>query len=174
MIEWCQHALQIAAIGRYLKCQCTLPWRWQAVFRFDQGADAMLQTQPVEACGSQNDGGVFTTIELAQTRIKVAAQGFDHQLRITRRNQRLTAQAAGADHSAGRQDIQPGVIIGDKGIARIFALQDAGQRKTWRQLHRHILQTVHRKIGPASAMATSNSLTNKPLPPTLESVRSKI
>ena len=71
------------------------------------------------------------------------------QLQVGPQGQQLhhAAQAAGANHSTFRQLIQRSIIIGDKRIARIFALQYSGQRKPLRQLHRHILERMYGQVG---------------------------
>ena len=40
-------------------------------------------------------------------------------------------------------------MVGDKRVTRVLALQHAGQRKAFRQIHRHVFQRVHRDVGPA-------------------------
>jgi hypothetical protein len=59
----------------------------------------------------------------------------------------LAAQAAGAHDRAGRQLVEAGVLVGDEGVARVFALEHGGQRKAFRQLHRHVLERMDRQVG---------------------------
>ena len=101
-----QHGAQVdavAAAGQDLDRHRALPGGRQAVLGFEQRADALRQAEALQAGGGQDDGRVLAAIELAQAGIEVAAQRLDDQLRIARRDQRLAAQAAGADHGAGRQ-----------------------------------------------------------------------
>jgi hypothetical protein len=72
----------------------------------------------------------------------------DLQLWETRRNQRLSAQATGADNRPRRQGLQAVEVVGDEGIAWVFALEHGGEGEAFGQLHWHIFQGVHREIGP--------------------------
>ena len=70
-------------------------------------------------------------------------------MRETRTQLAFAAQAGSADYTACGQSFQSGVVIGNKGIARIFTLTDASQHKTLRQVHRHVLQRMHGNVGAA-------------------------
>ena len=89
MVERFEQLLQIGTPGRNFDGHCALPGCWQAVFRLDDGAYARGHAQTLEAGGGQNDGRVFAKVQLAQARIKVAAQRLDHQFRVTGSNQGL-------------------------------------------------------------------------------------
>jgi hypothetical protein len=151
-----------------------LPGGRQADVRLQHRADALRQAEALEAGGGQDDGRVVAAIELAQAGIEVAAQRLDDQVRVARRDQRLAAQAAGADDGAGRQRVERGVIVGDEGVARVFALQHGGQANpSGNSIGTSLSECTARSARP-SAIATSSSLTNRPLPPTLDRVRSRI
>ena len=38
-------------------------------------------------------------------------------------------------------------MVGNEGIARVFALAGGGQHEAGRQVHRHILHGMHRDVG---------------------------
>ena len=114
-------------------------------------ANARLQVQALEAGGGQHDGVVPALVELAKPGVQVAAQGLDVQVGPQGLEQHQPAQAGRADHGALRQFGQRCKIIGHKGVARVFARQDAGQREAFGQVHRHVLERMHRQVGPAFA-----------------------
>ena len=136
------------AVGN-LDRQRALPRRRQTAVGIEQRADAVFQPQPLQAGGGQDDGGVFAAIELAEARVEVAAQRLDHQSRIARGDQRLAAQAAGADDGAVGQRVKAVVIVGDEGVAGVFALEHGAQQEALWQLHRHVLEAVDGQIGTA-------------------------
>jgi hypothetical protein len=86
-------------------------------------------------------------IKLAQAGVEVAAQALDHQLRVPGTQDGFATQTGGADDSAGRQLVEAGVLVRNEGITRVLARRNGRQRKTFRHLHRHVLQGMHGKIG---------------------------
>jgi hypothetical protein len=122
-----------------------------------------LQAQALQAGSRQHDGVVLAFVKLAQAGVEVAAQRLNAQIRTRRAQQGHTAQAGGADHGALRQGRQAGVLRRDKGIARIFALHHAGQRKPFGQVHRHILERVHGQISPPLFQRHFQLLDEQPL-----------
>jgi hypothetical protein len=95
-----QHRHQVEAVVRSAISIAIAPWPGgrQAV-PAPAARGCARQAQALEAGGGQDDGGVIATVQLAQTGIEIAAQRLDHQMRVARRDQRLAAQAAGADHA---------------------------------------------------------------------------
>ena len=142
-----KRGLHVGTIGANLDAQRALPGGRQRFFRCDGRTDALGQPQALEPGGSQDDGGVVTTVELAQARVQIATQRLNDQMRETRPQRCLATQAGGAHHSAGRQRGQIGVVVGDKGVARVFAFENGRQCEALRQLHRHILERMDGQIG---------------------------
>ena len=99
-------------------------------------------------CG-QDDRVVLSRVELAQTGVQIAAQGFDLQTGITRVQEGLAAQAGGADDGTWRQIFQPFVAVRNQRITGRFAGADCRQHKAFRHFHRHVLERMHGKVGLA-------------------------
>ena len=59
----------------------------------------------------------------------------------------MAAQGGGADDGAGRQRVQIGMAVADEGISGVFAFEYRRQFEAGIQLHRHILQRMHRDVG---------------------------
>ncbi len=142
-----RHQVDTVAAFRDFNRQRALARRRQAGLGIEHRADAVGQAQALEAGGSEDDGGVFAAIELAQPGIEVAAQRLDDQVGEAGGDQRLAAQAAGADDRAVGQVGQGGVVVGDKGVARVFALEHRAHHEPFGQLHRHVLEAVHGQVG---------------------------
>ena len=94
--------LHIGAIGADFDAECALPRGRQRFFRRDCAANALGLPQAFEPGSGQDDGGVVTTVKLAQARIEVTAQRLNDQMREARSQRSLTAQAGRAHHGAGR------------------------------------------------------------------------
>ena len=54
-------------------------------------------------------------------------------------------------------------MIGNEGIARVFAGQDASQRKAFRQIHRYVFQRMHGDVGAAFTEGHFQFLDEQPL-----------
>ena len=133
-----QTCAQRRGVGAHLQTQRALARAWQHVRHRKRGAYAFAQAQAFQAGGCQHDGVKRTVVELAQAGVKVAAQRLDAQIGPQRFQLHHPAQAAGADHRALRQGRYVQVVIGDKRVARVFALQDRRQLKSVGQIHRHV------------------------------------
>jgi hypothetical protein len=59
-------------------------------------------------------------------------------------------------------------------VARVFALQHGGQRKAFRQLHRHILERMHGQVGAAFGHRHFQFLHEQALAAHFGQVRSRI
>ena len=109
----------------------TAPGRWRAgSARLDEGGDAMGHLQSFQAGGGQDDGVNSPASSLAGRVLTLPRRS-----RITRSGARsaqlaLTAQAGGADHGPLRQLVYLVEMVGNKGIARVFALTDGVQAES--------------------------------------------
>jgi hypothetical protein len=132
------------------------------------------QPQPDQTGGGEDDRIVVTGIELPQTRIEIAAQAPDLELRIARAQHGFAPQAGRTDHGIGRQLGEPGKPVRDESITRILTHGDGGQAKpSGISIGRSFIECTARSARPC-CMATSSSLMNKPLPPIAASGRSRI
>ena len=122
---------------------------WKAGFRCDGITDAIVHFQALKACAGENNGIVFAVIKLAQAGIDVAAKVFDNQIRALGAKLALTAQARGADYGTGRKFVNSIERVGDKRIARVFALANCHQPQALRELNRDIFHRVHGDVGAA-------------------------
>jgi hypothetical protein len=94
--------------------------------------------EPLQARDRQQGSVHLTFGELAQTRVHVAAQGNHREVRADAQHLGLAAQAGGAQHGALGQIGQPSAVAREKGIARVLARQNRGNRQTGRQPGRHV------------------------------------
>ena len=111
------------------------------------GPDAGIEAQALQAGHGQDDGVVVAGIELGQTGVDVATQIAHLQIRSSRLDLGMAAQGGGADDGAGRQRVQIGMAVADEGISGVFAFEYRRQFEAGIQLHRHILQRMHRDVG---------------------------
>ncbi|OIQ64163.1 hypothetical protein GALL_542870 [mine drainage metagenome] len=148
MHQGCQCGNHIGAAGTHLNAQGSLPGRWQHHRRIKQGTDARGQPQAFESRRSQHNRVIQTVIELAQTGVEITAQWLNLQVWAQCAQQGHAAQAGGSHHRPLRQGIQAGIPRRDKRITRVFPLHDTCQLKAVGQLHRHVLERMHRQIGP--------------------------
>lgn len=148
VMQRCEPCREVRAVGANLDAERALPAA-ATVVGIEQRADALAQTQTLQAGCGQNDRRVIAAIEFRQTRVQIAAQRPHFEVRITHAQHGLAAQAGGADHGAGRQCGERVVLVGDQRVARIFALHDGGQRKAFGQLHRHVFERVHGEVRAA-------------------------
>ena len=144
----------IVAVAADFNAQGTLPGGGQHGGGLENLADAFTQAQALETGSGQHDGLVLTLVELAQPGVEVAAQRLNAHIAAAQGGQRLAqqhqaAQAGGAHHGTGRQVGQARAVGRHPGIARVFAVHHAGQRKPGGQLHRHIFERMHGQVGPA-------------------------
>ncbi|OIQ74534.1 hypothetical protein GALL_438120 [mine drainage metagenome] len=163
MVERRQRLRQIGSVGARFDAQRRLPHCGQHVLRIDQGANPRLQPQPLQAGSGQQDAGIPPFVELAQPGVEIAAQRFDAQLRKTRPDLRLPPQAGRAHHRARGHVGQAGMAAAHPGVARILAFHHGSERKPRRQIHRHILQRMHRQIGEALLHCHFEFLDEQPL-----------
>ena len=77
----------------------------------ERGRDALIQAEPLQAGGGENNRIVFAIIELAQAGLHIAAQGLDFQMRITGTQLGFAAQARRAHHRARRQIFKPRIMV---------------------------------------------------------------
>src|SRR5689334_16498295 len=100
MIEKEQQIMSLLIIVTRLNRESTLPNSWTHHIRKDARAHMLIQSQPVHARSSQDDGVIFARLKLTQARIHIAAQRKDLQIRPQRLQLALSTQAAGADFCA--------------------------------------------------------------------------
>ncbi len=155
--------MQLVIVEAAFDADRTLTVGRQALLRLDEGGDAMCHLQTLQAGGGENDGVIFTGIQLGETGIDVATQVADHQIRAGGPQLTLTAQAGGADHGALRQCFYLAETVGNEGIARIFALTDGVQAQPLGELHRHILHGVDGDVGAALQHGGFQLLDEQPL-----------
>ncbi|EWS54435.1 hypothetical protein X551_02751 [Methylibium sp. T29] len=142
-----QRRMALGRIGPQLDAERPLARGGDHRVGLEHAADALGQTQALQADSSQHDGVVLAFVELAQAGVEVAAQRLDAQVGPAGAQLAQPPQARGADHRAGRQRGQVGVAWGDPGVTRVLALQHRGEHETDGQVHRHILQRMHREVG---------------------------
>mmetsp|Transcript_15050 Transcript_15050/g.35640 ORF Transcript_15050/g.35640 Transcript_15050/m.35640 type:complete len:285 (-) Transcript_15050:548-1402(-) len=147
MVQLQQGLAQRSGVGADLQTQRPLPRARQHLLDLEDAAHALPQAQALETGSGQHDGVVAALIELAQPGIEVAAQRLDAQVRPQVQQLRHAAQAGAADDGALGKLGERRIVVRDEGVARVFALQHGGEHEALRQLHRHVLQRVHRELG---------------------------
>ena len=162
MRQRAQRGQQVGAVSAHFNAQGALPGSGQHLGGLKRLADACGQPQPFQARRRQHDGRVLTFVELAQARVQIAAQRFNLQIRPQRLQQHQTAQARRADDSALRQIRQRGKLIRHQRVARVFALQHAGQRKAVGQVHRHVFERMHGDVGASFCQRNFEFLDEQP------------
>ena len=142
----------------------------------EHAADARRQAQALQARGRQHDGVVLAFVELAQPGVEVAAQRLDAQVgraaraaaprrrRLEVPTQRALRQLGQRRRSAARRRRRAGPRARAPRPARSPAAAPSAR------------PSANAPPGAArpSSSAVSSSLTNRPLPPTLDSARSRI
>lgn len=103
----------------------------------------MFEIQAAQAGHRQQNGIVVAFFQLAETRIDVTADGLDDE--IGPQNFKLSGTASGtrADNRTLSQIIE---AAAEKGIARIFALWDGGDRKSQRSFGGQVFEAVDGEI----------------------------
>ncbi len=163
MLERCQQGVQLVIVEAALDADRALAVGRQALFRLDEGGNAVRHLQPFQAGGGEDDGVVFTGVQLGETGVDVAAQVANDQIRACCAQLALATQAGGADHGALRQLVNGGEAVGDEGIARIFALADGVQAEPLGELHRYVFHGVHGDVGPSLQHGRFQLLDEQPL-----------
>ncbi len=93
--------------------------------------------------GQRQQGRVaLARFELAHPRVRVAAQGHDLQVRPVHQHLRRPAQRRGADPRALGQVHQRLGMGGEEGVARVVALEDAGDGEALGQPRLHVLHRM--------------------------------
>ncbi len=121
----------------------------QRYFRREGAGDTRVELQTLKARDRQNNGVVLAVVEFAQARADVAAQRTDDEVRAAGGYLTLATQAGGADDTARRHVVEAFILVGDKGVARIFALANSDQAQPFREFDRHVFHGVHRDISAA-------------------------
>ena len=85
-------------------------------------------------------------VELAETGVEVAADGFDGEIGAELAELCGAAKGAGADAGAG---LEIGETLADQGVTRVFARGNGGQDETVGEFRREILEAVDGEVGPA-------------------------
>src|SRR5690554_3274726 len=174
MVEWLQQAQQFVIAQAAFDAQCALADGRQRDGIRHAVADAIVETQTLQAGAGQHDGVVVSGIQLGQPGVHVASQHLDFQVRAVGPELGFTAQARGANHGALGQLVQVVVVVADKGIGGIFALTDGDQPQALRELHGYVFHGVHGKVGAAVQHGFFQFLQNRPLPPILARGTSRI
>ena len=123
----------------------------------------MGHLQSFQAGGGQDDGVIFTGIQLGEAGVDVAPQVADHEIRARSAQLALTAQAGGADHGPLRQLVYLVEMVGNKGIARVFALTDGVQAESVGELHRYVFHGVDSDVGTPFQHGSLQFLDEQPL-----------
>ena len=153
-----------SSVAAHLDAERALAGRRQHLGRASKtAADARLQAEPHEPGGGQHDGVVAAVVELAQPGVEVAAQRLDAQVGAQRAQLHQPAQARRADAGALGQLGERRVARRDEGVARILALEHGGQLEAVGQVHRHVLQRMHRQLRPAVVERGLELLHEQPL-----------
>ena len=123
----------------------------------------MGHLQSFQAGGGQDDGVIFTGIQLGEAGVDVAPQVADHEIRAGSAQLALTAQAGGADHGPLRQLAYLVEMVGNKGITRVFALTDGVQAEPVGELHRYVFHGVDSDVGTPFQHGSLQLLDEQPL-----------
>ncbi len=165
-----------AAIGRAPRCPARPAPRHGSISSGSNTARMRLaEPQALQAGGGQHDGVVLALVELAQAGVEVAAQRLDAQVGAQCAQLHHAAQAGGADDGALRQLgrarrrwARRRRRAGPRAPAR-----RPGSKPSGRSIGTSFSECTAMWARPSSS-AVSSSFTNRPLPPTLLSVRSRI
>jgi len=158
MVHLLAPSFQIITPGGNFNCQCPLAGRRQNLFRLKKCTDPRQQTKALKASCRQDNGCIFALIKLAQAGINIATQGANRQMRVLCGNAGLPTQTAGANKAS-------------RGSSR--SRTAASTNPCGNSIGRSFKECTAKSARP-SAIATSSSLINKPLPPTLDSDLSRI
>ena len=142
-----QQGLQLPVFGAAFDGDRPLGRRRQPVGCRQTQADALFESKAIQTRAGEHDRVVVAGIQLGQSCVDVAAQVQQLQIGTTRAQLRLPPQRGSAHPCAVRQGVQRSVKIADEGIGGIGARQDRRQRERRVQLHRHVLERMHRAIG---------------------------
>ncbi len=116
----------------------------------DFGGDDLLDqfrfAEALQAGRGENDGVVFSLLELAQAGVDVAAQGMNVEIGADGFELRLAAQAGGTDARALRQVFNLRVVARAEGVARVLALGDRGDFESSGKFGGEIFQRVDGEI----------------------------
>ncbi len=145
-----------------LHCQRSLTNRGTHHLRIQQFRDAVLPTQAPQPGRGQNDRVVLTFVQLSQTRIQVAANVGNLQVRPHDAQLRRSPQRRRADARASSEVRQPSA---DDGIPRVLALRYRRQNEASRQIGRHVFQAVDRQVDRAVQQRLFDFLGEEPLGP---------
>ena len=150
-------------VGAHFEPQRALPRAGQHVRRLEHRANPRPQAKALQPGRRQHDRIKLAFVELAQPSVQVAAQRLHLQVRPQRTELHHPPQAGGADAGALRQFGQRRKLVGHERVARIFALQHGRQLEAFGQVHRHVLQRMHRQVGVASFQRGFEFLDKQPL-----------
>ncbi len=158
-----QQGVQLMIVEAAFDADSPLTVGWQALLRLDKGGDAVRHLQSFQTGGCQNDGVIFTGIQLGEASVDVAAQIPDHQVGAGGTQLALATQAGGADHGPLRQLGNGLEAVGDEGIARIFPYADGVQTEPLGELHRHVFHGVDGDVGAPFQHGCLQLLDEQPL-----------
>ena len=109
----------------------------------------MGHAQTVQTGLCQKCGRGHTIRQLLETRLHIAAEFHDFQMREGIQQLRPAAQGGRADPRALGQVLERGRILRDEGIAHILARQVGVQQQACRLQNRHVLHRMHRNVDGA-------------------------
>ena len=132
-----------------------------------KGVMPSAEPEAHQARPSEHDRVVLTAVDLAQTRIDVAAHGDQDQVRARALQRHLATQAARPHARAGRKRGERQVLGGDEHVTRILAQRDAHEREPRRDDAGHVLDRVHGIVGAPLEQSLLDLLHEEPFAPHL-------
>src|SRR5690606_14093808 len=106
--------------------------------RIEMLGDAVRELEPYQSRGCKNGGVILALIELAQTRLDIAAQRYDVEIGTRVSELRLAARARRSNSRPPGQLCERRVTIRDKCIARVGPRQHCSERHPRGQLAGHV------------------------------------
>ena len=111
--------------------------------------DQFSFAEALEASRGEDDGVVFSLLELAQAGIDVAAQGVYVEIGTNHLELRLATQARRADARFLRQFLKTRIVARAESVARVLSLSDGGDFESGGKFGRKIFERVHGEIDTA-------------------------
>ena len=106
MIECVKNSDQLRIVRQALDTDDALRRGWQHLCRQELLADVLPELQTLKSCGGQDDCVVVAVLEFLESRIDVAAQRLDLEVRAHHLELRLPAQARTAHEGTLRQIVE--------------------------------------------------------------------
>ena len=151
---------RLFVVGADLNGNDTLTGGRNALVDWDRRRDAIAEAEPAQAGAGEHQRVELAGVELAQTRVDIAANRRERRARERaaraapmRRTlpvpiDRAAVEPRGDIRHSG--DLWRGIDREARRVARIFARQARGDRQAVRQIDRHVLRAVHGEVDVAA------------------------